>query len=198
MPNLAKLDAVTRAVIEAGLQQVCDEMDLTFSRAAFSAVIAEADGPPDGMSAAWDGALIAQGSRGLPVFVCFRRFSTRLMILRVTSSESAAPGPGNIYSVNDPYPGGTHLMVVRFGMPFWRDDRFLCWLFSTENWPNTGGAVPGGFSASATSSEQEGRLLAKHGGAGCCMVGPVLRFSTHMIDRRAALKAGLLCQIVSL
>ena len=37
------LDPVTLAVIQAGLQQVCDEMDLTFSRAAFSPVIAEAD-----------------------------------------------------------------------------------------------------------------------------------------------------------
>ncbi|MFD1807665.1 hypothetical protein ACFSHQ_04360 [Gemmobacter lanyuensis] len=30
------LDPVTLAVLQAGLQQVCDEMDLTFSRAAFS------------------------------------------------------------------------------------------------------------------------------------------------------------------
>ncbi len=30
------IDPVTLAVIQAGLQQVCDEMDLTFSRAAFS------------------------------------------------------------------------------------------------------------------------------------------------------------------
>ena len=37
------IDPVTLAVIHAGLQQVCDEMDLTFSRAAFSPVIAEAD-----------------------------------------------------------------------------------------------------------------------------------------------------------
>ncbi len=37
------IDPVTLAVIQAGLQQVCDEMDLTFSRAAFSPVIAEAD-----------------------------------------------------------------------------------------------------------------------------------------------------------
>ena len=37
------IDPVTLAVIQAGLQQVCDEMDLTFSRAAFSPVIAEAE-----------------------------------------------------------------------------------------------------------------------------------------------------------
>ena len=61
------LDPVTLAVIQAGLQQVCDEMDLTFSRAAFSPVIAEANDRSDGIYAAQDGALIAQGSQGLPV-----------------------------------------------------------------------------------------------------------------------------------
>ena len=33
------LDPITLSVIQAGLQQVCDEMDLSFSRAAFSPVI---------------------------------------------------------------------------------------------------------------------------------------------------------------
>ena len=42
------------------------------------------------------------------------------------------------------------------------------------------------------------RLLAKHGGVNRCMVGLVLRYSQHMIDLRAALKSGLLGQIVSL
>jgi hypothetical protein len=52
---------LTLAVIQAGLQQVCNEMDIAFSRAAFSPVIAEADDRSDGIYAAEDGALIAQG-----------------------------------------------------------------------------------------------------------------------------------------
>ena len=88
------LDPVTLAVIQAGLQQVCDEMDLSFSRAAFSPVIAEADDRSDGIYSADDGSLIAQGSRGLPVFVGTMQFSTRHIIERiaagVTKSSSAA------------------------------------------------------------------------------------------------------------
>ena len=57
------LDAITLSVIQAALQQVCDEMDLTFSRAAFSPVIAEANDRSDGIYSADDGSLIAQGSR---------------------------------------------------------------------------------------------------------------------------------------
>ena len=152
-------DPVTLAVIQAGLQQVCDEMDLTFSRAAFSPVIAEADDRSDGIYAADDGSLIAQGTRGLPVFVGTMQFSTRHIVERIASGETLPPDPGDIYIVNDPYLGGTHLMDVRFAMPFYRDGAIFCWLSNTGHWPDTGGAVPGGFSASAISAEQEGLRL---------------------------------------
>lgn len=153
------LDPITLAVIQAGLQQVCDEMDLTFSRAAFSPVIAEADDRSDGIYSAEDGSLIAQGSKGLPVFVGVMQFSTGVIIERIKAGVTAAPEPGDIYIVNDPYLGGTHLMDVRFAMPFWRDGEIFCWLSNTGHWPDTGGAVPGGFSASAISAEQEGLRL---------------------------------------
>ncbi len=150
------IDPITLAVIQAGLQQVCDEMDLTFSRAAFSPVIAEADDRSDGIYSATDGSLIAQGSRGLPVFVGVMQFSTRTILERIDNGLTAAPQPDDIYIVNDPYLGGTHLMDVRFAMPVYRDGAIFCWLSNTGHWPDTGGAVPGGFSASAISAEQEG------------------------------------------
>ncbi|MEY4983418.1 MAG: hypothetical protein RIR62_1684 [Pseudomonadota bacterium] len=153
------IDPVTLAVIQAGLQQVCDEMDLTFSRAAFSPVIAEADDRSDGIYSATDGSLIAQGSRGLPVFVGTMQFSTRHIVERIAAGQTLPPEPGDIYIVNDPYLGGTHLMDVRFAMPFYRGGDIFCWLSNTGHWPDTGGAVPGGFSASATSAEQEGLRL---------------------------------------
>ena len=45
----AHLDPITLAVIGNGLQQVCNEMDLTFVRAAFSPVISEALDRSDGI-----------------------------------------------------------------------------------------------------------------------------------------------------
>ncbi|TMV57640.1 hydantoinase B/oxoprolinase family protein, partial [Thioclava sp. BHET1] len=77
----------------------------------------------------------------------------------IAEGRAAAPKPGDIYIVNDPYLGGTHLMDVRFARPFYRDGKIFCWLSNTGHWPDTGGAVPGGFSASATSVEQEGLRL---------------------------------------
>ncbi|MEO1720769.1 MAG: hydantoinase B/oxoprolinase family protein [Pseudomonadota bacterium] len=158
----AAIDPVTLSVIEAGLGQVCDEMDLAFSRAAFSPVIAEANDRSDGIYGL-DGALIAQGIGGLPVFVGAMQESTRCLVERIADGLTAPPEPGDVYIVNDPYLGGTHLMDVRFARPFYRSSqqgpRLWCWLSNTGHWPDTGGAVPGGFSASATAVEQEGLRL---------------------------------------
>ncbi len=153
------LDPITMSVIQAGLQQVCDEMDLTFSRAAFSPVIAEANDRSDGIYAADDGSLIAQGAGGLPVFVGTMQYSTRTLIEMIAAGRAAPPQPDDIYIVNDPYLGGTHLMDVRFARPFYRNGEIFCWLSNTGHWPDTGGSVPGGFSASATAVEQEGLRL---------------------------------------
>ncbi len=159
MSRIKEIDPITLSVIQASLQQVCDEMDLSFSRAAFSPIIAEANDRSDGIYSAADGSLIAQGAGGLPVFVGTMQYSTRILIERIASGITAPPQPEDIYIVNDPYLGGTHLMDVRFAKPFFRHGKIYCWLSNTGHWPDTGGSVPGGFSASATCVEQEGLRL---------------------------------------
>jgi N-methylhydantoinase B len=153
------MDPITLSVIQARLMQVCDEMDLAFSRAAFSPVIAEANDRSDGIYDPVDGSLIAQGAGGLPVFVGTMQYSTRTLIEMIGAGRVLPPEPGDIYIVNDPYLGGTHLMDVRFAQPYYRDGKIFCWLSNTGHWPDTGGSVPGGFSASATAVEQEGLRL---------------------------------------
>ncbi|HAE00414.1 MAG TPA: methylhydantoinase, partial [Rhodospirillaceae bacterium] len=146
-----EIDPITLGVIQNGLQQVCNEMDLAFCRAAFSPVIAEAMDRSDGIYAAEDGALIAQGDLGLPVFVGTMQYGTQAVIQRVSD-----PQPDDVIICNDPYLGGTHLMDVRFYRPFFYQGELFCWLANTGHWPDTGGMVPGGFSARATEVEQEG------------------------------------------
>ncbi|MFT5390050.1 MAG: N-methylhydantoinase B, partial [Gammaproteobacteria bacterium] len=148
------LDPITLAVIQNGLQQVCNEMDLAFVRAAFSPVISEALDRSDGIYHRTTGELIAQGDLGLPVFVGTMQFGTQAVIERARNLV-----PGDMYIVNDPYLGGTHLMDVRFVKPFFYRGELFSWLANTGHWPDTGGMVPGGFSASATEVEQEGLRL---------------------------------------
>ncbi|MET7242762.1 hydantoinase B/oxoprolinase family protein [Methylobacterium sp. EM32] len=156
---MSQLDALTLAVIQAGLQQVCNEMDIAFSRSAFSPVIAEADDRSDGIYDRDTGALISQGEYGLPVFVGTMQYSTGELIRLIREGRVGSPEPGDIYIVNDPYLGGTHLMDVRFVKPVFVEDQLFCWLQNTGHWPDIGGMVPGGFSAHATEVEQEGLRL---------------------------------------
>lgn len=157
--TLSTIDPITLTVIQAGLQQVCDEMDMSFSRAAFSPVIAEANDRSDGIYDPNNGELIAQGLMGLPVFVGTMQESTKTLIEFIRDGKALPPHEGDIYIVNDPYLGGTHLMDVRFAMPFYRDGEIFAWLSNTGHWPDIGGSVPGGFSANATAVEQEGLRL---------------------------------------
>lgn len=90
---MTTIDPITLSVIQSGLQQVCDEMDLTFSRAAFSPVIAEANDRSDGIYSAEDGSLIAQGAGGLPVFVGTMQYSTRTLIEMIRAGKAAEPQP---------------------------------------------------------------------------------------------------------
>jgi N-methylhydantoinase B len=153
------IDPITLAVLQAGLAQVCNEMDIAFSRAAFSPIIAEADDRSSGIYAKDTGALISQGELGLPVFVGTMQYSAAALIRLIAAGMAAAPQPGDIYIVNDPYLGGTHLMDVRFVLPFYYRGEHFCWLQNTGHWPDIGGMVPGGFSAKATEVEQEGLRL---------------------------------------
>jgi N-methylhydantoinase B len=170
-PRAAGLDPVTLAVIQNGLQQVCNEMDLAFVRAAFSPVISEALDRSDGIYHRDTGELIAQGELGLPVFVGTMQFSTQAVIERV-KAEKIPLADGDVFIVNDPYLGGTHLMDVKFVKPFFYRGKQWCWLANTGHWPDVGGAVPGGFSANATEVEQEGLRLP-----------PVKLFKAGQLDR---------------
>ena len=152
------IDPITLVVIQNGLQQVCNEMDLAFCRAAFSPVISEAMDRSDGIYHRDNGELIAQGELGLPVFVGTMQFSTQAVI-DVVKAGGTPLHEGDIFILNDPYLGGTHLMDVKFVKPFFYQGKLFAWLSNTGHWPDTGGMVPGGFSANATEVEQEGLRL---------------------------------------
>ena len=154
MTKSNRLDAITLGVIQNGLQQICNEMDLAFVRSAFSPVITEGQDRSDGIYHRDNGELIAQGDFGLPIFVGTMQETTQSVI-----AVARDPKPGDIYVVNDPYLGGTHLMDVKFVKPFFYDGRLFHWLANTGHWPDIGGAVAGGYSAQATEIEQEGLRL---------------------------------------
>ena len=145
------IDPITLTVVQNGLGNICSEMDLVHEKASFSPVISEAFDRSNGLYDAATGAVIAQGDLGLPIFMGVMQATVAAVIARVRD-----PAPGDVFLVNDPYLGGTHLMDVKMVRPYFRDGRLWCWLANTGHWPDIGGMVPGGFSSRATEVHQEG------------------------------------------
>jgi N-methylhydantoinase B len=148
------IDPVTLAVVQNGLDAVAAEMDLTFMRTAFSPIISESFDRSDGIYDRSTGEVICQGALGLPIFVGVMQFTTQSVIAHCPNLE-----PDDVVLVNDPYVGGTHLMDVKMVKPFYYGGRQFAYLANTGHWPDTGGRVPGGFSARATEIQQEGLRL---------------------------------------
>src|SRR4030081_2065998 len=99
---MSNLDPVTLTVIQNGLIQVCNEMDLAFVRSAFSPVISEGMDRSDGIYDAIDAtraSRIAKAELGLPVFVGTMQFSTSAMNNRVKTHDACKVDPADVFIV---------------------------------------------------------------------------------------------------
>ena len=68
----------------------------------------------------------------------FERFPPRTM------------GPDDVYIVNDPYNGGTHLPDIFLVQPVFRDGAILALAAACVHVPDIGGRVPGGNASNST------------------------------------------------
>ena len=134
------IDPITLAVIRGSLEQIADEMDATLERMAFSPVISDGFDRASGIYDRENGEVIMQGPRGLPNFIYVMGFTVRSVIERIDNIA-----PDDVYIVNDPYLGGTHLMDVKMVKPFFYNGRLTAFLANSGHWPDIGGRVPGGF-----------------------------------------------------
>ena len=131
------MNAAELSVFAGAIEQLCSEMDSTLERTAFSPIISESADRACGMYGT-DGAVIAQGRRGLPIFVGIMQFSVEAFLREVDGYTD-----GEIYIMNDPYRGGTHLMDTRIVAPFYYQGELVCFLANTAHWADIGGATPG-------------------------------------------------------
>jgi N-methylhydantoinase B len=144
------IDSVTLTILQHRFRQIAEEMDVVFDLAAFSPIISEGKDRACGVYSADQGRLIAQGSTGMPIHIGAMQFAVR------TIAAKPDHRPGDIYMINDPYLGGTHLMDVKLVMPVFIAGALVCFLGSSGHWPDIGGAVPGGYVTNATEVQQEG------------------------------------------
>lgn len=152
-----KIDPVTLAVVRGSLEQIADEMDLHLIHAAISPIISETNDCAHGIFDPHTGETIAQGRYGLPVFLANMQFTTQ-NVVRI-ANERGGFKPGDVWVLNDPYIGGTHLQDTQLVAPYFVDGKLFALFASTGHLMDVGGSVPGGWAPKALSIHQEGTVI---------------------------------------
>lgn len=151
------MDAVTLAVVRGSLEQIADEMDLHLIHAAISPIISETNDCANGIFHPTTGETIAQGRYGLPVFLAYMQFTVQSLI-EVANADGGFK-PGDMWILNDPYFGGSHLQDVQLIAPLFVDGDLFAIMATTGHWMDIGGNAPGGWAPRATEVHQEGIVI---------------------------------------
>src|SRR4051812_38188512 len=148
---MSGLDPVSLQVLVGALRAACDEMGAVLIRSAYSANIKERH---DCSTALFDsnGELVMQAEH-IPVHLG----SMPDAVAAVLDEEHR---PGDMWILNDPYRGGTHLPDVTLISPIFapnedRSGRPLGFAASRAHHADIGGPTPGGMPADSTRLQDE-------------------------------------------
>jgi N-methylhydantoinase B len=147
------LDPVTFEVLKNAFTTIVDEMAEQILRSCHSFVIYNRDFS----SALCDrhGNTIAQGSQDISVHVGTLHFTAKAVIEAFGDDIN----PGDVFAINDPYLGGTHMSDVRIVRPLFHEGELIAFAQSNGHWADVGGSVPGSFDITATEHYGEGLLI---------------------------------------
>ena len=149
--SAARLDPVSLQVLVGALRAACDEMGAALIRSAYSPNITERHDCSTALFAA-DGELVMQAEH-IPVHLG----SMPDAVEAVLGFEQR---PGDLWILNDPYRGGTHLPDVTLISPLHADGRLIGFAASRAHHADIGGPTPGGMPADSTTLDQEGVVIA--------------------------------------
>jgi N-methylhydantoinase B len=144
------LDAVTLSVLASALAGIAEEMGALLVRAAYSSNIKERR---DCSTALFDAnaRLIAQAEH-IPVHL-------GAMPEAVAAVAARGPGPGDVFVVNDPYAGGTHLPDLTLVSPLAPAGEVVGYAVSRAHHSDVGGMSPGSMPAGSRDVFQEGLVI---------------------------------------
>ena len=144
------LDPITLELIRHGLESVVDEMALALVRTAYSPNLKSA---MDLSSALCDarGRLVVQGLT-LPVHLGTVPDAMAAVLARYGDRLRS----GDVYFLNDPYEGGTHLPDFVLVQPVFDDEGLLGFVVTVAHHTDIGGRVAGGNACDSTEVYQEG------------------------------------------
>ena len=181
------IDAIALEILRNQLESVAEEMGEVLVRGAFSPNITERRDCSTALFDA-DGRLVAQAEH-VPVHL-------GAMPEAVDAVRDRDPEPGDVFVLNDPFAGGTHLPDVTLVSPIAPDEEVVGYAVSRAHHADVGGMAPGSMPAGARDIQQEGlrvpptRLVA--GGERVDAVRDLLEANVRSpAQRRADLRAQL-------
>jgi 5-oxoprolinase (ATP-hydrolysing) len=147
-------DPVMLEVFNNLFMSIAEQMGVTLQNTAYSVNIKER---LDFSCALFDasGALVANAPH-MPVHL--GSMDRSVDIVRKLNPEIA---PGDVYALNAPYNGGTHLPDITVVTPVFEEPagRILFWVASRGHHADVGGAAPGSMTPRATTVDEEGVLI---------------------------------------
>ncbi len=151
MVDVTTTDPITLEVVRNKVDGIANEMQSTLLRSSFSTVVKE------GLDASAslftpNGETLAQAI-AIPIHL-----ATLIPIVETIARTFSldAMKPGDLYIMNDPYLGGTHLPDIAIVMPVFFDERPIAFSAAMTHHQDVGGMSPGSVPPNATEIYQEG------------------------------------------
>ena len=146
-----KIDPITLEVLRGRFDAVADEMEHTLLKASYSSIVSEAQ---DATAAVFDaqGRTVAQAC-AIPIHLgalseLGKRFKEKY--------PSGVAQKGDLYLVNDPYAGGTHLPDFGMASPVFFEGELIGYVATMTHHQDIGGAAPGSASTDVYDHHSEG------------------------------------------
>ena len=144
------LDPVTFEVLKNAFATSVNLMSEQILRTCYSFVIYSRDFSSALCDA--EGNTVMQGDQDIAVHVGTLHFQCQAVLKQFGDDIHE----GDVFAINDPYQGGTHMNDVSFLRPIFHEGKILAFAQNKGHWADAGGSVPGSFDVSATNYYTEG------------------------------------------
>ncbi|SVB63739.1 uncharacterized protein METZ01_LOCUS216593, partial [marine metagenome] len=145
-----EVDPITASVIQHRLVAISEEMGEAMLRTSYSQILNSSRDFSTAICGA-NGRLIAQAEH-IPVHVGALPWAVRAVVDFFGDDVH----PGDVFLLNDPYHGGSHLPDLTAFVPVFADNTLLFWTVNRAHHSDIGGATYGAYNAAATEIWQEG------------------------------------------
>ena len=149
--SASRVDPVTLEVLRGRFTAVADEMQHALIKSSYSTIVTEA---LDATCAVYDhqGRTVAQAC-AIPIHLGALTELGRRFAGRYPAGEAK---PGDVYLVNDPYAGGTHLPDFAVASPVFHESELVGYVATMTHHQDIGGTAPGSAAAAVYDHLAEG------------------------------------------